>query len=75
MNKIVETILDRIADWPEEAQAELIQSMVDIEKKHLGVYRLSDDERAAVREGLAQAERGEFVPDDVVAAYFKKHRA
>jgi predicted transcriptional regulator len=75
MNKIVETILDRIADWPEEAQVELIQSMVDIEKKHLGVYRLSDDERAAVREGLAQADRGEFVPDDVVAAYFKKHRA
>ncbi len=75
MNKIVETILDRIADWPEEAQAELMQSMVDIETRHFGVYRLSDEERAAVREGFAQAERGEFVPDDVVAAYFKKHRA
>jgi predicted transcriptional regulator len=75
MNKIVETILDRIADWPEEAQAELIQSMVDIETKHFGVYRLSDAERAAVREGLAQAERGEFVSDDVVADYFKKYRA
>jgi predicted transcriptional regulator len=75
MNKITETILDRVADWPEEAQEELIQALVDIEAKHFGVYRLSDDERAAVREGLAQAARGEFVPDDVVAAYFNKHRA
>ncbi len=75
MNKIAETILDRIADWPEDAQQEVMQAIVDIEAKHFGVYRLSDDERAAVREGLAQAARGEFVPDDVVAAYFNKFRA
>jgi predicted transcriptional regulator len=75
MNKIAETILDRIADWPKEAQEELMQSIVDIEAKHLGIYRLSDDERAAVREGLAQAERGEFVADDVVESYFNKYRA
>jgi predicted transcriptional regulator len=75
MNKIPESILDRIADWPEAAQDELMQAIVDIEAKHTGVYRLSDDERAAVREGLAQAARGEFVPDDVVAAYFNKYRA
>jgi predicted transcriptional regulator len=74
MNKIAENILDRIADWPEEAQEELMQAIVDIEAKHFGIYRLSDDERAAVREGLAQAERGEFVADEVVAAYFEKHR-
>lgn len=75
MNKAAESILDRIADWPKEAREELMQSIVDIEAKHLGVYRLSDDERAAVREGLAQANRGEFVPDDVVEAYFNKYRA
>ena len=75
MNKVAEKILDRIADWPEEAQEELMQAIVDIEAKHFGVYRLSNDERAAVREGLAQAERGEFVPDEVIAAYFNKYRA
>lgn len=75
MNKTVENILDRIADWPKEAQEELMQAVADIEAKHLGVYRLSDDERAAVREGLAQAGRGEFVPDDIVEEYFKKYRA
>jgi len=75
MNKIAETILNRIANWPEEAQQELMQAVVDIEAKHLGVYNLSDDERAAVREGLVQSDRGDFVPDDVVAAYFDKYRA
>jgi predicted transcriptional regulator len=75
MNKIVESIVDRIADWPEEAQAEVMQAVNEIEAKHLGVYHLSDGERASVREGLAQAERGEFVPDDVIAAYFNKYRA
>ena len=70
MNKIVETLLERVATWPEEAQAELLQSVVDIETKHFGVYRLSDDERQAVREGLEQARRGEFVPDEVVAEFF-----
>jgi hypothetical protein len=74
MNKMVESILERVAGWPEEAQAELIQSMVEIETKHFGVYRLSDEERAAVREGLAQAKRREFVPDDVVAEFFNRHR-
>jgi hypothetical protein len=71
MNKIVETLLERVADWPEEAQAELVQSIVDIETKHLGVYKLSAEERAAIREAKAQAERGEFVPDEVVAAFYK----
>jgi predicted transcriptional regulator len=75
MNKMTESILDRVADWPKEAQEELMQAVVEIEARHFGVYRLSDEERAAVREGLAQAARGDFVPDDVVADYFNKHRA
>jgi len=74
MNKIAETILDHIADWPKEAQEELMHSIADIEAKHLGVYRLSDEERAAVREGMAQAARGEFTPDEAVEAYFETHR-
>jgi predicted transcriptional regulator len=73
MNKLAEEILGRIDAWPKEAQAELVQSLIAIEVKHFGTYRLSDEERAAVREGLAQAERGEFVPDEVMAEFFKRH--
>jgi predicted transcriptional regulator len=70
---LVETILERVATWPDEAQAELMQSIVDIEVKHFGLYRLSDDERAAIREGIAQADRGEFVPEEVMRDFFKRH--
>jgi hypothetical protein len=72
MNKVVETLLERVADWPEEAQAELVNSIVDIETKHFGVYKLSPEEREAIQEAKSQAERGEFVPDEVVAAFFKR---
>jgi predicted transcriptional regulator len=72
-NTFVETILERVATWPDEAQAELMQSIIDIEVKHFGRYRLSDDERAAIREGIAQADRGEFVPDEVMSDFFKRH--
>jgi hypothetical protein len=72
MNKVVETLLERVADWPEEAHAELVNSIVDIETKHFGVYKLSPEEREAIQEAKSQAERGEFVPDEVVAAFFKR---
>jgi hypothetical protein len=70
---LVELILERITKWPDEAQAELMQSIVDIEIKHFGTYRLSDEERAAIAEGVAQADRGEFVPDEIMADFFKHH--
>ncbi|WP_168197746.1 hypothetical protein [Pseudolabrys sp. FHR47] len=67
--------MERIADWPEEAKEELMQSIADIEAKHLGLYRLSDEERAGVLKGLEQADRGEFVADEVMRDYFNKYRA
>jgi hypothetical protein len=69
---IVETLLERVAGWPEEAQAELVKSIVDIETKHFGVYELNAEERAAIEEAQAQSARGEFVPDEAVAAFFKR---
>ena len=41
--------------------------------RRTGVYVMSDEERAAVRRGLAQVDRGEFVADEVVAEADKRH--
>ena len=38
-------LLERAADWPKEAQAELLRSMVQIEAKYGGVYHVDDEER------------------------------
>jgi hypothetical protein len=34
---------------------------------------LDDETRAAIREGLAQAQRGEFVPDAEIEALWKRY--
>ncbi|HUD88240.1 MAG TPA: hypothetical protein VMR17_17500 [Xanthobacteraceae bacterium] len=75
MNKVVETLLERIADWPEEAQAELVESIVAIETKHFGVYKLSPEERTAIERGLEEMRQGKFASDEDVAALFDRYRS
>ncbi len=43
------------------------------EARRTGVYVVSDEEWADLQEGIAQADRREFVPDDVVAKADKRH--
>ena len=71
----LEILLERVATWPEEAQDELIQSMANIEKKHLGVYRLNDEERSAVRRGLQEMRENKLASEEAVAAVFARYRA
>ena len=52
-----------------------MRSVVSIEDKHFGVYRLSDDERKAVRRGLAEMRERKLASDDAVAAVFSRCRA
>lgn len=70
----LEILLERVSTWPEEAQDEFVKSVADIESKHLGVYRLSDEERAAVRRGLADMREGRLASDAEVAAVFNRYR-
>jgi hypothetical protein len=70
----LEILLDRVSTWPEEAQEEFVRSVADIESKHLGIYRLSDAERVAVRRGLAEMREGKLASDEAVAAVFSRYR-
>src|SRR5712691_7965040 len=63
-------LLERAETWPQEAQEELVRSALAIERKHAGIYRLDDEERADIREGLAEIERGEVASDEDVQATF-----
>jgi predicted transcriptional regulator len=73
MNKRLESLMERISALPEDAQDELLDHVAIIEARQSGVYRLSDDERAGVQRGLEAAKRGEFVSDEDMAAFFKRH--
>jgi hypothetical protein len=74
MNADTKKLLKRVSSWPEEDQDELAELVAEIEARRTGVYRLSDDERAAVQKGMEAARRGEFVPDPEMEAYYKRHR-
>lgn len=67
--------MERVSAWPEEAQEELMRSVTDIENRHLGIYRLSDDERNAVRRGLKDMREGRLASDDAIAAVFSRYSA
>jgi hypothetical protein len=67
-------LLEQIASWPEEDQEELANLVREIEARRAGVYRLSDDERVAVQEGMDAAHRGDFAPDAEVEEFYKLHR-
>jgi hypothetical protein len=69
----IEILLERVASWPDEAQDEFVKSLADIERRHAGVYQLSEDERAAVRRGLADLHAGRLASDEAVAALFNRY--
>jgi predicted transcriptional regulator len=68
----ISAVLESVRSWPIEDQEELIELAREIQARRTGVYVMTDDERAAVREGLEQARRGEFVPDEEMDAFWKK---
>jgi predicted transcriptional regulator len=68
----INSILDDIRSWPEEDQEELVEVAREILARRTGVYVMNDEEREAVGEGLEQARRGEFVPDDEMESFWKQ---
>jgi hypothetical protein len=71
--KVLKDVIEQAETWPHEDQVELAEYAREIQARRTRVYIMSDEERAAVRRGLAQADRGEFVSDEVVAEADKRH--
>jgi predicted transcriptional regulator len=66
-------LLERIASLPEELLGEVEESVDEIQRWHQGVLRLTDEERAAVRKGMEAARRGDFVTDEELAEFYRRH--
>jgi hypothetical protein len=60
----IKDVLDRVLTWPLERQQ-------DAQEGEL--YHPTDEEWIAIQEGLEQARRGEFVPDEQMEAFWKRH--
>jgi predicted transcriptional regulator len=73
MNAKLQNLFERIAALPDELLGEIAQSIDEIERWRGDVFRLTDEERAAVRKGIEAAQRGEFVTDKELAAFYRRH--
>lgn len=69
----IKAVLDRVHTWPEEQQAYAAEILLIIEAQDRASLPLSDDAWAAIQEGSAQAERGEFVSEAEMAAFWNRH--
>lgn len=70
----IKAVLDRVLTWPPARQQDAADLLLWLEAKEGEFYHPTEDEWAAIQEGLAQAERGEFVSDREMDA-FRKHHA
>ena len=70
----IATILERVAGLPEEAHAELIESLAQIEAKYAGVYKLTEEERAALDRSFEDVQHGRFASSEKIEAILARYR-
>jgi predicted transcriptional regulator len=70
--KLLEKAIDKVRELPEDEQEAVAAVMLQMAGGDAPLVHLDDETRAAIREGVEQAERGEFVPDEVVAKANKR---
>jgi hypothetical protein len=72
MTKVLEDAIEKVRMLPEEQQAYVAEVLEQIVSAGGEPFVVPEDHRAAILEGLQEAERGEFVSDDEMAALWKK---
>jgi hypothetical protein len=74
MIKALEQAIEKVKALSEERQQYAAEVLEQIAAAGDEVYRLSDEERRMVREGLAELDRGEVASGAEVRAVFDKYR-
>jgi predicted transcriptional regulator len=73
--KMLERALERMEQWPARLQDEFAQIALDMDTSVVeGVYVASEQELAAIDEGLRAADEGRFATDQEVEVTFAKFR-
>ena len=72
MTKVLEDAIEKVRQLPADRQAYVAEVLEHIAAAGSEVFPVPDGHRAAVLEGLEQAERGEFASDDEMAALWRR---
>jgi hypothetical protein len=71
----VQALIEQAAELPEEAQAELVHSLVEMRSQHLGIYHLDEDERAALARSTEDIRLGRFATDHEIDEMYARYDA
>ena len=72
MTKMMKEAIEVLREFPEERQETIARAIIDYASHDNGVYHLTDAERAEVRAGLAEIERGEIATDEEVRGVYRR---
>ena len=73
MTKLLDEAITKVRELPADRQDEAAEIMLSMAARKDAPVRLDDETRAAIRRGADQARRGEFVSDEEMAAFLKRH--
>ena len=73
MTKLLEQAIAKIRGLPDAEQDEAAEMLLSVLSRRDAPVNLDDETLAAIREGSEQARRGEFVSDEEMAKFFKRH--
>lgn len=75
MTKLLDQATEKIRKLSDSERDEAAVLLLSVAVKRGQSVRLDEETREAVRGGAGQARRGEFVSDEAMAAFFKRHGA
>jgi predicted transcriptional regulator len=73
MTKLLEQAIAKVRRLSAEDQDAFTVALLSMAGEERPMMHLDEETRAAVRDGLAQAKRGELVREEEMAAFFKQH--
>jgi hypothetical protein len=72
MTRVLEDAIEKVRRLPEDRQTYVAEVLEQIAAAGSDLFVVPEAHRAAVLEGLEQAERGEFVSDDEMVLLWRK---
>ena len=73
MTRMLDEAIKKVRELPDSVQDDAAEMLFSVAAKQGGPVRLDEETSAAIREGKAQARRGEFVSDEDMQAFFERH--
>jgi hypothetical protein len=71
----VQKLIEQVADLPDHAQAEVVESLIDMRAQQLGIYQLDDEDREALARSAEDVRLGRFASDEEVRRMYARYGA